>query len=272
MAVSDRVMRHLHKAQGEPAAERHRAATFLPEPEPRPGTTRSSRSTITSSSPRTSSKGACPPRSPNARRASSPSTTAARRGCTKTASTRRSGLNAVAGRPEGRVEHGAGPLRRDAARLLRRRSAHPRHGSRRRVRDAVLPVADRRLRGHDLREEQGPRARPRVPARVERLAHRGVGRTAPRPHHPAPARVAARSRDRGRRRAPQRRARLQGRELPGEPGRPRAAVGAHRPLGSVPARVRGDARPSSACTTARRRGPRPARRARRSSSTRRCSR
>ena len=66
----------------------------------------------------------------------------------------------------------------------------------------------------------------------------------------------------------QRRARLQGGQLPREPGRPRPAVDAHRPLGPVPARVRGDRRPSSACTTARRRGRRRARRARRSSSTR----
>ncbi len=40
-------------------------------------------------------------------------------------------------------------------------------------------------------KQQGPGARPRVPAGVERLAHRGVGRPAPRPHHPAAARVAA---------------------------------------------------------------------------------
>src|SRR6476659_8776213 len=33
MAVSDQVMRHLHRAQG---GEEHQAATFLPEPEPRP--------------------------------------------------------------------------------------------------------------------------------------------------------------------------------------------------------------------------------------------
>ena len=48
-------------------------------------------------------------------------------------------------------------------------------------------------------------------------------------------------RDRGRRRSPQRRARLQGRELPREPRRPEAPVDAHRPLGPVPPRVRRDA-------------------------------
>ena len=38
MAVSDRVMRHLHKAQagGQLPAEERTPATFLPEPEPRP--------------------------------------------------------------------------------------------------------------------------------------------------------------------------------------------------------------------------------------------
>jgi hypothetical protein len=33
MAVSDQVMRHLHRAQG---GEEHAEATFLPDPEPRP--------------------------------------------------------------------------------------------------------------------------------------------------------------------------------------------------------------------------------------------
>src|SRR5579862_4483227 len=37
MAVSDRVMRHLHKAQtGAAPGEERTTATFLPEPEPRP--------------------------------------------------------------------------------------------------------------------------------------------------------------------------------------------------------------------------------------------
>ena len=39
-----------------------------------------------------------------------------------------------------------------------------------------LPVADRRVRGHGVLAGDGPRARPRVRARVERLAPRGVGR------------------------------------------------------------------------------------------------
>ena len=89
-------------------------------------------------------------------------------------------------------------------------------------------------------EEQGSRARSRGPARVERLAHRRVGRTASRSRDPVAARVGERSRDRGRRRAPQRRARLQGGELPREPRRSAAAADASTALGSVPARVRGD--------------------------------
>ena len=45
---------------------------------------------------------------------------------------------------------------------------------------------------------------------------------------------------RGGRGAPQRRARLQGAQLPGEPVEPRPPVGAHRPLGPALPRVRGD--------------------------------
>ena len=47
---------------------------------------------------------------------------------------------------EGRVEHGAGALRRNAPRLLGSRRPARRHGSRRGVGLAVLPVADRGLR------------------------------------------------------------------------------------------------------------------------------
>ena len=70
----------------------------------------------------------------------------------------------------------------------------------------------------------------------------------------------------------QRRARLQGRELPRESRRPRPAADAHRRTGTRSCARARRPRPSCVCTTARRRGPRPARRARRSSSTRACSR
>ena len=50
------------------------------------------------------------------------------------------------GRPAaGRVEHGAGALRRDAPGLLRHRRPHRRHGPRRHLGLAVLPVARRRV-------------------------------------------------------------------------------------------------------------------------------
>ena len=94
--------------------------------------------------------------------------------------------------PEGRVEHGAGALRRDAARLLRHRSARRRHGPRRRVRHAVLPVADRRAsRARSSPSSKDPELGLACAAGVERLAHRGVGRPASRSHHPVAARVAA---------------------------------------------------------------------------------
>ena len=61
-----------------------------------------------------------------------------------------------------------------------------------------------------------------------------------RPLHPAAGAVAGRPADRGGRGADERGARLPGGELPREPGRHGPAVDAHRPLGSVPRRVRGD--------------------------------
>ena len=101
---------------------------------------------------------------------------------------------------QGRVEHGAGALRRDAARLLRHRSARRRHGPRRRLREPVLPVAHRRVRGHGLLGEQGPGARARVRCARGTTGTSRSGPAAPRAHHPAAARLAQRPRGRGRRR------------------------------------------------------------------------
>ena len=183
------------------------------------------------------------------------------------------GLNAVVGPAQGRVEHGAGALRRDAARLLRHRGARRRHGPRRRVRVAVLPVADRRVRGH----RSSPRARTRSSAspRCGR-GTTGTSRSGPARTPTASSRCSSRGCSDPEIAAAdiraQRRARLQGRELPREPGRPAAAVDAHRSLGSRSCARARRPRRSCACTTARRRGPRRARRARRSSCTRACSR
>ena len=83
-------------------------------------------------------------------------------------------------------------------------------------------------------------ARPRLRAGVERLAPRGVGGHYPERIIPLqlawlrdPEVAAADVRA-------QRRARVQGRHVPREHEQPRPAVGAHRPLGPVPARLRGD--------------------------------
>ena len=151
------------------------------------------------------------------------------------------------GRPQRRgraaergVEHGAGPLRRDADRVFRHRGPGAGHGPRRHLRLAVLPLPHRRLRGDRVRQEQGPGAGPGLPAGLERLAPGGVGRSPPRPHHPPPVGLAGRPRGGRRRRAGQRRARLQGRQLPGEPRRFGAALHAHNALEPLPAGVRGD--------------------------------
>ena len=170
------------------------------------------------------------------------------------------------------MEHGTRPVRRNAPRLLGYRCPDRRHGPRGHLGVAELPVADRRVLGHGVLEERRPRARPRGVAGLERLASRGVGRRVPGPDHPAAAAVAGRPAAGGRRATPQRRARLQGRELPRAARPVRAAQPAHRGVGSVPGRVRGDRAPSSACTPAPRSGRRSPRRTPRSRPSRRCSR
>ena len=89
MAVSDRVMRHLHNAQG---GTHHAEATFLPEPEPRPRPY-----TIISVDdhliePAHLFAGRVPESlAERAPRVRMPPAQNEHRGCTKTASTRRSG-------------------------------------------------------------------------------------------------------------------------------------------------------------------------------------
>ena len=167
------------------------------------------------------------------------------------------GLNAVIGRPKRRVEHGARPLRRDAPRLLGHRRPHRRHGPRRRLRVAVLPVADRRVRGHGLLEERGPGARARRAAGLERLAPRGVGRHATRtassrcssPWLDDPELAAdeiRRNAERG----------FKAVSFPEKPAQSRPAVDAHRRTGIRSSPRARRPTPSCACTPARRRGRR----------------
>ena len=68
------------------------------------------------------------------------------------------GLNAVIGRPEERVEHGPRALRRDAQGMLGHPRADRRHGRRRHLGVAVLPVVARRVRGHDVRRARTTRS------------------------------------------------------------------------------------------------------------------
>ena len=102
-----------------------------------------------------------------------------------------------------------------------------------------------------------PRAGARRRARGERLAPRGVGGHLPRPHHPAArCRGCSTPRSAAEEIRAQRGARVPGGHVPRAARAARPAVAAHRLLGSVPRRVRGDRAPSCACTSGRRR-PRP---------------
>ena len=111
------------------------------------------------------------------------------------------GLNAVVGRKreDWKVEPTA--LRRDAAGLLRRRRAHPRHGHQRRVGVGQLPVADHRLLRFGVLALQRSRARARGDAGVERLVLRRVVHEASRPHRSDGHHVPRRSRRRPPRRS-----------------------------------------------------------------------
>ena len=116
---------------------------------------------------------------------------------------------------------------------------HRRHGDELGRGVAVLPDVPPLLRP-DLPRGEGPRARPRVRARVQRLDGRGVVRRQrrhadPADHHPALGRRA-----RGRRGAPQRGARRARGVLQRDPAQPRAAVDPLGRVGSVLRRVRGD--------------------------------
>ena len=179
--------------------------------------------------------------SPTAPRTSSNATTAARRGCTRARSCPTSGFNAVVGRPVERVQLRTDPLRRDAPRRVGHRGPHRRHGPQRRVRVGVLPVVPAGVRRPAApAAHRRSRARARVRASVERLGDRGLGGLRARAHDPAAAPVPARSRGRGRRGAPERRARVHGDDVLRGAAPARAPVVAHRPLGSAHGRVRGD--------------------------------
>ena len=168
MAVSDKVMRHLHKAAGAHEGQPHAEATFLPEPEPRPR-----HYTIISVDDHL-----IEPRAPVRRRACRPRSPIAPRVVTLDDGREtwvyedgfypQVGLNAVAGRPK--AEWSMEPARFDEMRRgcydVEARVA--RHGPRRRLRDALLPVVDRRLRGHDLREAA------RIPSSASRACARGT--------------------------------------------------------------------------------------------------
>ena len=104
--------------------------------------------------------------------------------------------------------------------------------------------------------DQRPRAGAGGDAGVQRLAPRSVGRRLPGPLHPVPGAVAARPRDRGRRRSARNAAAgfkaISFTETP-EPARP--AVDPHRLLGPAPRSLRGDRDGRCACTSGRRRDP-----------------
>ncbi len=140
-----------------------------------------------------------------------------------------------------RVEHGPGPLRRDAPGLLRHRGPHRGHGPGRPVGLAVLPLARLGLLRRRLLAGAGQGPRPGLPARLQRLAPRHVGR------HYAPERIIplqlpwlADVDRRGCRGPGQRGAGLQGGELPRVPRAAGSAVHLQRGVGPLLRRLRGD--------------------------------
>ena len=166
MAVSDKVMRHLHKAsEGGGRARRSDvpARARAPRPALHDHLRRRSPDRAGRRVRRPGARGARRPRAARHHPRRRPRDVGLRRRLLPASRPQRG-----RGSSEGRVEHGARPLRRDAARLLRRGSARRRHGSRRCVRDALLPVADRRLRGHDLRQAA------RTPSSASRACGRGT--------------------------------------------------------------------------------------------------
>ena len=160
-------------------------------------------------------------------------------------------------------------LRRDATGLLRPEGARRRHGDELGRGVAVLPDVPALLRP-DVPRGQGPRARARVRRRVQRLDGRGVVRRQRRPPDPAHHRPAVGSGARGRRGRAQRGTRRARGVLQRDPVEARPADDPQRRLGSVLRDVPGDATPSCACTSVRRRRCRRRRPTRRSRSRRRC--
>ena len=142
------------------------------------------------------------------------------------------GLNAVAGKDRSRVGARSDALRRDAARLLRPRSACGRHGPRRRPGGPQLPDVPP-VRGNGLPPGQGSGPGARVRQGVQRLDARRVVCGGARPVDPVHARSARRSRTRrGGGAAHRRQGRPDG-HVPREPGAARPAVVPLRSLGSV---------------------------------------
>ena len=168
------------------------------------GTSRSSRSTTTSSSRRTCSRGGsahrfadrAPRRRARRRRAWSTGST------TASATTRSGSTRSSAGRMRG-AQLRAGALRRDAAGRVGHRRPRPRHGPQRRVRVAQLPVVARRA-SPGQRYQLGV-SDPELALAVVRAANdwhlEEWAGTHPGPHHPVPGAVAARSRSSARRRS-----------------------------------------------------------------------
>ena len=176
---------------------------------------------------------------------------------------------------EGRVDDGAGPLRRDAARLLgRRQRALADMDLDGVLRVAVLPVAHRRLRGHGLRADA------RTPSSASRACGRGTTgctRSGPAPHptrHPASSSPWLLDPGGRGRRGPRATPRAASKRSSASP-RTRSTSGCpslHTDHWDPFLRACEETRTVVCLHNGRRAaGPRPARRARRSSSTRRCS-
>ena len=137
------------------------------------------------------------------------------------------------------MEHGARPLRRNAARLLRHRRPHSGHGPRRHLGLAVLSFARLGFLRCGLLAGDGQGSRARLHAGLQRLASRGVGGNVPGSHHPPAAPLVGRRGGRRGRGQGQRSPRLQGGQLPGVPRPVAVALHLQRPMGSLLRRLRG---------------------------------
>ena len=201
----------------------------------------SSRSTTTSSNRRISSRAACPPRCQDGAPRVVEQDDGTQSWVFEGSHYPNVGLNAVVGRPQRGMEHGAGPLRRDAARLLRHRGrasptwTGPASGPRLCFPSLVSGFCGAVYSRATTPSSAWPACAPSTTG-TSRSGRARIPSASSRCSCPwlADVELAAR------RGAGQRGAGLQGRELPRVPGSARTALHLQRAVGPVLRRLRGD--------------------------------